>query len=293
MKMHSLCAVAIAAAVILSACGNSGGAGQGGGSFGVSVDKSESTNNENSTSLSRSGSQTTSDRSGKSVKMNASALVVEASGDVCRINGASPTRAHWLSRPDKTLAGKEPNAKYGSRALAASFCGIAATAEAAQAWSDGDHASFMRRMAALAYFANDLATEAASSLNDDSLNNPSDAKRLAIEKIQKISDGDLEALFQEKVAKVAKCGQPDDNGSGSGQPIEFLLCGDQFSIGPQGLHLTHNGSAWYGDGRVSGRNIEVSLDTSIAVGFDAKSSFDSKESLTKNQTRKVEAGLKH
>jgi len=261
------------------------------GSFGVSTDKSQTTSNDQSKSLSSDQSINSSNSARASVKIPASALIADSVGEYLSQEGfKAPYRRTFIQGNGITLAShsSEPNATWKGAALA-----LASSFEPALAWpSYTTDQNFMTQAAAIAVFANAVSTQIASKLKDSTLQDPVAAQVQIIGQLGAMPAAALETAWADSLQK-AKASKMLQNLSGSSAPIEFKANDQVVTAGAQGLSIATNGVVWFGNGNLSGRTYDLSLDSSLSTSLSQKLDLNLRQSNANSESTRVNAEVKH
>jgi len=282
LKLIPIC---IAAVFTLSACDKLG-------SFGLSLDKSESTGSDQSKGISKDRSIGVSDSNSVSVKMPAAALIAESMHDFLAQQSIKPPfRKAFISSSSATLEGKIPSS-IANRTYVAAALAITASYEPALAWpSYVSDPIFMTRSAAMSDFANQISTEIVSKIRSQALQNPDDAKAKIIRELGKIPAETLEAIYSKALANAASS-QLTQNLAGSSAPIEYKIGDSVVSAGPNGFQVARNGLTWFGGGALSGKSYDISMSSSLSTSLNQRLDLNSKESSSSSESAKISADIK-
>jgi len=142
-------------------------------------------------------------------------------------------------------------------------------------------------------FANAISTEALGKLGKSAMRDPDEAKQAIISEVAQIPETTLESLWSKSLADAKQRGRPVADESGSSAPVEYKIGNQVVSIGPQGMWLITNGATLFGEGKVGGKAIDVSLESSLTTGLGRKINLDTKQSAVNSETVKVDASVKH
>jgi hypothetical protein len=278
----------IALALTLGGCGDKSP-----GSFGVSVEKNSTNSADQTSGITKEKKIDSSDKAAVSIKMPATVILADAANRLCSEAGIKPSyRKQFLATSDKTLFGKAPASITKNRQAVGAIMAISAAFEPAIGWPAGYDEAYMTRMTAVVNFANSLSTEVIGRVGKDALKDPQAAQQALITEIASLPPATLEGLWFQSLANAKAAGRPNPNMSGSNNPIEFKTGGSVVAIGPQGMLLNRSGTTIFGDGKVSGKSVELSLETSLSIGRDQKLSLDQKETSSESDAMKVDAGMK-
>ncbi|AGG33028.1 hypothetical protein D521_0459 [beta proteobacterium CB] len=261
------------------------------GSFGVSSDKSQSTSSDQSKSISQDQSINSSKSARSSVKIPASALIASTVSEYLSQEGfKAPYRPSFIKSSALTLSShaKEPNAVYKGAALA-----MAASFEPALAWpSYTNDQNFMVVSTALSNFTNSVSTQIASNLKDSTLQDPSSAQAQIIGQLGAIPAATLESAWANALSN-AKAAKMTQNLSGSSAPVEFKANDAVITAGAQGLSITQNGVTWFGNGNLSGRTYDLSMENSLSTSLSQKLDLNIRQSNGNSESTRVSADIKH
>jgi len=260
-------------------------------SFGVSVDKSKTTSSDQSMSLGSDQSINSSDSARSSVKIPASALIADSAAEYLKQEGFKPPyRRAFIQGGALTLASHsiEPNATYKGAALA-----IAASFEPALAWpSYTTDQNFMIQANAISNFSNAVSTQIASNLQSTILLDSNAAQAEIIAQLGSIPAQTLETVWADSLQK-AKASKMLQNLSGSSAPIEFKTNDQVITAGAQGLSIATNGLIWFGNGNLSGRSYDLSMDSSLSTSRSQKLDINLRQSAGNSASTRVSADVKH
>jgi hypothetical protein len=262
------------------------------GSFGVSVDKTRSTSSDQSTSLSSDKSISASNSSRTSIKIAASALIAQSVGEYLNQEGYKPPyRTLFIKAGSGTTLSshsKEPNATYKAAALA-----IASSFEPVLSWpSYTTDQAFMIQAAAIANFTNSVATQIAINLQSAALQNPEAAQVQIISALGSIPQETLESLWASSLNK-AKNVMMVQNLSGSSSPVEYKASDQLITASANGISISKNGLVWFGGGNLSGKAIDLSMDSSLSTSLNKKLDLNLRQSAGGSESSKVSADIKH
>ena len=261
------------------------------GSYGVSVDKTRSTSSDQSTSLSSDKSISASNSSRTSTKIAASALIAQSVGEYLNQEGYKPPyRALFIKASGLTIASHstEPNAVYKASALA-----MAAAFEPALAWpSYTTDQNFMIQSTAIAGFANAVSTQIAANLQSTILQDPAAAQAQIIGQLGSIPASKLETAWADALQKAKKA-KMLQNLSGSSAPVEFKANNQVITVTSQGISVSSNGVTWFGNGNLSGRSYDLSMDSSLSTSLNKKLDLNLRQSAGGSESSKVSADIKH
>lgn len=261
------------------------------GSFGVSVDKTRSTSSDQSTSLSSDKSISASNSSRTSTKIAASALIAQSVGEYLNQEGYKPPyRALFIKAGGGTLSShaKEPNATYKGAALA-----IASSFEPVLSWpSYTTDQTFMVQAAVISNFTNSVATQIAANLQSTALQDPDAAQVQIISALGSIPQETLESLWASSLNKVKNV-KMVQNLSGSSSPVEYKANDQLITAGPNGISISRNGLVWFGGGNLSGKTIDLSMDSSLSTSLNKKLDLNLRQSSGGTESSKVSADIKH
>lgn len=272
----------------LAACGDKSPA-----SVGVSLEKAATKTVDQSQTVGADKSIDQAAKAAVTVKIDGSVVLSQAVKRVCQDAGIKPPyRAKWLAASDKTLAGKVP-ARLANREHIAAIMAIAAAYEPALGWPEGDDTSYMYRTNAMVNLAQAVANEAVLKAGVNSLKDPDAAQQAVISAIVAIPPEQLEAIWADEVQASRARGRPSANFAGSSAPIEYRLGDQVVAIGPEGMHLIANGVTMLGNGKVGGKSVEISVESSLATGLSRKLALDNKTSDSQSESAKVDAGIKN
>lgn len=274
--------------VLLAACGEKSPA-----SVGVSLEKSATKTVDQSQSVGAEKKIDLATKAAVTVKIDGSVVLSQAVKRVCQDAGIKPPyRKKWLAAGDSTLAGKVPS-RLAKREHVAAIMAIAAAYEPALGWPDGDDTSFMYRTNAMVNFAQAVAHEAVLKAGVNSLKDPQAAQQAVISAIVSIPAEQLEAIWSAETQASRNRGRPSANFAGSSAPIEYRLGDQVVSIGAEGMHLIANGVTMLGNGKVGGKSVEISVESSLSTGLGRKLALDNKTSDAQSESAKVDAGIKN
>lgn len=282
------CTLLTALALALGGCGDKSP-----GSFGVSVEKNATNSADQTSGITKEKKIDSSVKAAVSIKMPATVILADAANRLCSEVGIKPPyRKQFLATSDKTLFGKAPPSVTKKRQAVGAIMAIAAAFEPAIGWPSGYNEAYMTRTTAIVNFANSLSTEVIGLVGKDSIKNLDAAQQALITEVASIPPATLEGLWFQSLADAKAAGRPNPNMSGSNNPIEFKAGVSVVAIGPQGMLLNRSGTTIFGDGKVSGKSVELSLETSLSIGRDQKLSLDQKETASESDALKVDAGMK-
>lgn len=274
--------------ILLAACGEKSPA-----SVGISIEKSSTNTIDHSSTVGAEKKLDQATKAAVTIKMDGSVVLSQAAKRLCQEAGIKPPyRAKWLAASDKTLEGKIP-ARLENRVHVASVMAIAAAYEPALGWPDTDETTYMYRTNAMVNFAQAIANEAVLKVGVSTLKDSEAAQQAVISAIAAIPPEQLEAIWTDQVAAARDRGRPSANLAGSSAPIEYRLGDQVVAIGAEGMHLIANGVTMLGNGKIGGKTIEISLETSLSTGLNRKLALDAKASVGTSESTKVDAGLKN
>ena len=150
----------------------------------------------------------------------------------------------------------------------------------------------MNQAAAIANFTNSVATQIAMNLQSVALQNPEAAQVQIISALGSISEEALESLWASSSNK-ARSVKIVQNLSGSSSPVEFIANDQLIAAGPNGISIAQNGLAWFGGGNLSGKAIDLSMDSSLSTSLNKKLDLNLRQSAGGSESRKVSADIKH
>lgn len=144
------------------------------------------------------------------------------------------------------------------------------------------HIRYMEMLAASAIYANTVFGLIDETIGNVRLSNPEAARREILEAFQKIPVTTLHAALQDAVGTMVE-GRFSTDLTGSGN-IHFTHApaGD-FVADARGITWTKAGGTWFGDGRISGQNINLRLASTSAVS--------QRQAQTGNQGTDANAGV--
>lgn len=263
------------------------------GSFGISVDKTSTTANDNSTTVGKEKKIDIANKTALNIKvLGPVVLATTVNQYLDEVGIKPPYRKRLFAESDKTLEGKV-SSKLENRTITATILALGAMFEPAIGWPANDRENFARKAMIVSKFANDVAFEAMKKVDQTAIKNPSDARQAVITAIAGIPVETLEALWASKVAEVKAERNVSINTGGSNVPIEFRIGRDAVTIGPQGMHYISAGTTLFGEGKIGGQAIEVSMESSLSTGLGRKLSLDNKTNTGESESVKIDAGLKN
>lgn len=260
------------------------------GSFSVSTDKSKTASSDQSKSLSSDQSINSSNSSRASVKIPAAALIADSVSEYLAQEGFKPPYRRSFTQSDSlTLSAhsKGPNAVYIGAAMA-----MAATFEPSLAWPSASDQKFMVVATALSNFTNSVSTQIASNLKDTTLQDPSAAQSEIISQLGAIPSSTLESVWADALQK-AKSSKMLQNLSGSSAPIEFKANDQVITAGSQGISISRAGVTWFGNGNLSGRAYDLSMDSSLSTSLSQKLNLNLRHVDANSESTRVNAEVKH
>ena len=265
-------------------------------SFGASAEKSSATTTEQSVDVGKEKKIETDSKQAITIKMSAATLLADAADRFCDEAGIKPSRkSKFFSSSDASLSKKSPKSipdQY--KAAAAALLAIAAAFEPVQGWPDGgDDNVFMIRHAALANFVNAISNEAIAKLGDSALKDPAAAQQQIVSAVAAIPAEVLEQQWLDALQKAKAAGVPSADLTGSQAPIEYKIGRQVVKMGSEGITLVASGQVQFGNGKIAGKEIDLSLETSLTSGLSKKLALDTKETSTETETAKVDAGIKN
>lgn len=260
------------------------------GSFSVSTDKSKTTSSDQAKSLSSDQSINSSNSARASVKIPAAALIADSVSEYLRQEGYKPPYRRSFTQSDSlTLSAhsKGPNAVYIGAAMA-----MSAAFEPALAWPSGSDQKFMVASTALSNFTNAVSTQIASKLKDSTLQNPGEAQAQIISQLGAIPAATLESAWANALSN-ARAAKMTQNLSGSSAPIEFKANDQVITAGSQGISISRAGVTWFGNGNLSGRTYDLSMDSSLSTSLSQKLDLNIRQSTGNAESTRVSADIKH
>lgn len=258
---------ALAGTTALSACHNGG--------IGVSATSNQQITARADSSIHRTRALSAGTKTSKSVQMSASVLAVAA------LRG-------WIASPD---AARHPMHLAAAEA-------IIGTAHAVAGWPSAcfdcaPNRSFAEAEAVDVNYANLVLTQTVAAMPSAvTLVDPVAAKAAIIAAFIAIPSDRLQEL-RVRAERLAHGGRPNLDFSGSGaSAVHFLIGSDDYNGGPSGWTLASNGAPWYGSGALSGRNVQLSLASSIDRNMSKSSEMSTGSGVSGGEGSEGTVGVK-
>ena len=144
----------------------------------------------------------------------------------------------------------------------------------------------------MAELADMVSVEIIGKLNQNSMKDPDAAKLALLQAIAQVPDATLESIWS-NIVKKNKQMRASENLAGSNEPIEFQLGSQVITIGNSGMSLKVAGNTVWGEGKIGGKTIDLSLETSLASGTGLKITLDNKQSDSDSSSTKTDASVKN
>lgn len=188
-----------------------------------------------------------------------------------------------------------PHARY-LHAAAALY--IATTAQPMQGWpfrcmGCQDEAAWARWSAQNVIFTNTLLTQIASApALRQALADPAAARAAIVRAFLSITPAQIDAAWQQAGQQVqGRSINFDFTGSGPA-PVHYIIGSNDFQASPTGWKWSMSGVPWFGEGRVSGKDVELSLASAIDKSMSQTSTTSTSTSTATEQGAGGSAGVK-
>lgn len=284
----------VAALAALSACH------QGGVWVDAGASQKTSTSAESGLKSDRSINSSTS--AAASIQMPASALALQAFSTYGKRTMLPPTAASAPEQrqlTDMIWSGIQTGPTKVDDLKTAQTFGAVAIASLSHPWQGWPFSCFgcskesvwARGMAQQVVFANTVLTQVLSSLPPGTLADPSAAQTAIIAAYKKIPPAQLIAAYQQAGQQVQGSINFDFTGSGP-SPVHFMIGSNDFQAGPTGWKWSMAGTPWLGEGRISGKDMQLSLASAIDKSSSQTSTTGTTTGTTTDQSAGGAAGVK-
>lgn len=152
-------------------------------------------------------------------------------------------------------------------------------------------AIWARGMAQQIVFANTVLTQVLSALPPGTLSDPAAAQAAIIAAYKKIPPAQLIAAYNQAGQQVQGSINFDFTGSGPA-PIHFMVGSSDFQASPTGWKWSMSGVPWFGEGRISGKDMQLSLASAIDKSQSQTSTTGTSTGTSSEQGAGGSAGVK-
>lgn len=235
------------------------GCGKEGGLPGVTAKNESSATVEEKASVTREKSITTEDKSRATVTVPAAPLLVDAIRAVeCRSKGCQEIKSavEFATTPCMGLP-------YDL--------------------DDPRLPRFAKSAAARVQIANELLTELAELVGRSTIRDPAALGDVVASRI-----GEADVGFDHRVLKKATL-----NLSGKQKyPVEVIADDSVIGCDQNGWHISRSGVVWFGEGTISGKKVELALESSLGTGLTKKADTSASSGASNSANNAAEVNLK-
>lgn len=148
-----------------------------------------------------------------------------------------------------------------------------------------------RGMAQQTVFANTILSQILPKLSAGTLADPAAAQAAIIAAYKAIPPQQLIAAYQQAGQQVQGGISFDFSGS-QPAPVHFMIGANDFQAGPTGWKWSMAGTPWFGEGRISGKDMQLSLASAIDKSTSQTSTTGTTTGATTDQGAGGSAGVK-
>jgi len=277
------------------------GCHQGGVGVGAGADQKASTSTEQSLHSERSIHSSTTAQA--AISMPAAALAQQAFQQYAKQNYLPPANAASSAQDEMVRrliweGSMQGPTKIDSEASARIF-GAVAIASMSYPWQGWPFSCFgckkeadwARGMAQQVIFANTILSQILPKISAQTLADPAAAQAAIIKAYESIPPAQLVAAYKQAGEQLQGGVNFDFSGS-QPAPIHFMIGSNDFQASPTGWKWSMAGVPWYGEGRISGKNIELSLSSAIDKSQSQTSTTGTSAGAATEQGAGGDAGVK-
>lgn len=234
-----------------------------------------------------------------SIQMPASALAQQAFQQYARASYLPPPSPSTNQMSQLIWEGSMQQPTQVNTPASAQTMGALAIASMAYPWQGwpfncfgcSKEAAWARGMAQQVVFSNTILSMILPKLSAQTLADPADAQAAIIAAYKAIPPAQLVAAYQQAGQQLQGGINFDFSGS-QPSPIHFMIGANDFQASPTGWKWSMAGVPWFGEGRISGKNIELALSSAIEKSQSQTSGTGTSTGTSTEQGAGGSAGVK-